>query len=334
MGKEMSLAEVIVHSSNVGAIKIGLRLGPDRMSDYVQRFGFGRPVSPDFPSENPGIVWERSKLSDSALASVSMGYQVGVTPLQMAAAVSSVANGGEYIEPRVVRAAYREDRRYNVRTKVVRRAIDADTAAALTAIMEQVVEKGTGTTAQIPGYTIAGKTGTANTLVDHRYTNDTYASFVGFLPSRDPKLTILVMLNSPHGAVSHFGGPVSGPIFKRIAEAALRYYGVPPSINPAPPVLIAAHHDESAPVTTAVPVEESPLQNIIVDVPPGTMPDVRGMSARDAMRKLVKAGLSAQLSGDGFVTAQIPAAGDPIDEGGVCRLTLGRATMRQAASEQ
>jgi cell division protein FtsI/penicillin-binding protein 2 len=131
-----------------------------------------------------------------------MGYQVGVTPLQMAAAVSAVANGGEYIEPRVVRAAYREDRRYNVRTKVLRRAIDADTAAALTAIMEQVVEKGTGTTAQIPGYTIAGKTGTANTLVDHRYTNDTYASFVGFLPSRDPKLTILVMLNSPHGRLA------------------------------------------------------------------------------------------------------------------------------------
>ncbi len=219
----LSLAEVIVHSSNVGAIKIGLRLGPDRMSDYVQRFGFGRPVSPDFPSESPGIVWERSKWTDSALASVSMGYQVGVTPLQMAAAVSSVANGGEYVEPRVVRAAYREDRRYNVQPKVLRRTIDADTAAALTAIMEQVVEKGTGTPAQIPGYTIAGKTGTANTLVDHRYTNDTYASFVGFLPSRDPKLTILVMLDSPHGAVSHFGGPVSGPIFKRIAEAALRY---------------------------------------------------------------------------------------------------------------
>jgi beta-lactam-binding protein with PASTA domain len=83
-----------------------------------------------------------------------------------------------------------------------------------------------------------------------------------------------------------------------------------------------------------VPVEESPLSNIVVDVPPGTTPDVRGMSARDAMRKLVKAGLSAQLSGDGFVIAQIPAAGDPIDDGGVCRLTLGRATIRQAASAQ
>src|SRR2546425_12662945 len=84
----ISLTDVIVRSSNVGAIKIGFKLGPDRLSDYVQKFGFGRPISPDFPSESPGIVWERTKWTDSALASVSMGYQVGVTPLQMAAAVS------------------------------------------------------------------------------------------------------------------------------------------------------------------------------------------------------------------------------------------------------
>jgi len=102
----LSFGDVIVRSSNVGAIKIGFKIGTERLSDYVQRFGFGHQVSPDFPAENAGIVWERTKWTNSALASVSMGYQVGVTPLQMAAAISSVANGGQYVEPRVVRAAY------------------------------------------------------------------------------------------------------------------------------------------------------------------------------------------------------------------------------------
>ena len=325
----LSFTDVIVHSSNVGAIKIGFKLGPDRLSDYVQRFGFGRQVSPDFPSENPGIVWDRDKWTDNALASVSMGYQVGVTPLQMAAAVTAVANGGEYIEPRVVRAAYHDDRRFRVKPKVLRRTVTADTAASLTTIMEQVVQRGTGTTAQIPGYTIAGKTGTANTLVNKRYSNDTYASFVGFLPSRDPKVTILVMLDSPKGRNGHFGGPVSGPIFRRIAEATLRYMGVPPSIDPAPPVLVA-RHDPSGLVETALPADVPQFD--VIDAPPGTVPDVRGLSARDAMRKLVKAGLIAQLAGDGFVIAQEPLPGDPIGNSAVCRLTLDRAPAQPPAS--
>jgi cell division protein FtsI (penicillin-binding protein 3) len=327
----LSFGDVIVRSSNIGAIKIGFKIGPDRLSDYVQRFGFGRQVSPDFPSENAGIVWERTKWTDSALASVSMGYQVGVTPLQMAAAVSSVANGGEYVEPRVVRAAYRDNRRYEVKPKVLRRTISADTAAALTTIMEGVVERGTAKGfAQIPGYTIAGKTGTANTLVNGRYSNSTYASFVGFVPSRDPKVTILVMLDSPHGANGHFGGPVSGPIFRRIAEATLRYMGVGPTIDPSPPVLVARHDDDET-VEEGSP-QESPIVNVLVEAPAGTVPDVRGLSARDAMRKLAKAGLSTQMTGDGYVVAQDPAPGEPIENRRVCHVRLERVAYHAAGA--
>src|SRR6185369_15207021 len=190
-------ADVIVRSSNIGAIKIGFKVGTERMSRYVARFGFGRPVSPDFPSESPGIVWNPTKWTDSALASVSMGYQVGVTPLQMVTAVSSVANGGQLVEPRVIRAVYRDNRRYAVVPKIVRRTISADTAATLTTIMEGVVadEHGTARAAKIDGYTIAGKTGTAAKLVKglvkaHYSTSDYNASFVGFLPSRNPVVTI------------------------------------------------------------------------------------------------------------------------------------------------
>jgi len=330
----LSFADVIVRSSNIGAIKIGFKIGTDRLSEYVQRFGFGRQVSPDFPSENAGIVWERTKWTDSALASVSMGYQVGVTPLQMAAAISSVANRGEYVEPRVVRAAYRDNRRYEVKPKVLRRTISADTAAALTGIMEGVVERGTAKGfAQIPGYTIAGKTGTANTLVNGRYSNSTYASFVGFLPSRDPKVTIIVMLDSPRGANGHFGGPVSGPIFRRIAEATLRYLGVGPSIDPEPPVLVARHDQEDA-VEGDGSAQEAPIVNVLVEAPAGTVPDVRGLSARDAMRKLAKAGLSTQMTGDGYVVSQDPAPGEPVDNHHVCRLTLERVSYHVAGGAQ
>jgi cell division protein FtsI (penicillin-binding protein 3) len=333
----LSFMDVIVKSSNVGAIKIGFKLGTDRLSDYVQSFGFGRPTSPDFPSESPGIVWERSKWTDSALASVSMGYQVGVTPLQMAAAYSAVANGGKYVEPRVLRAVYRDGRRLAVRPKVLRQAVTADTAASMTRIMEQVVERGTATMAKIPGYTIAGKTGTANKLQNGRYSSDTYASFAGFLPSDDPKVTILVVLDSPRGNNGHFGGPVSAPIFRRIAEETMRYLGVPRSIDPEPPVFIA-RNDKSGPATAKTtrgplsepepPVSEGPL----VEDEPGHVPDVRGMSLRQANQKLTQYQLRAVADGDGNVVAQDPPPGTPIKPGDVCRITLARTPRERQVS--
>jgi cell division protein FtsI (penicillin-binding protein 3) len=325
----LSFTDVIVKSSNVGAIKIGLRLGSDRLSDYVQRFGFGRPVSPDFPGENGGIVWDRAQWTESALASVSMGYQVGVTPLQMAAAVSSVANRGQYVEPRVVRAVYRDNRRFAVQPKIVRRTISADTAAGLTTIMEQVVERGTARLAQLPGYTIAGKTGTANKLLNGHYSADTYASFIGFLPSQQPAVTIIVVLDAPRGKNGHFGGPVAAPIFKRIAESTLRYLGIGPSINPPPPVLVARRDGPGHTPTYALP-DRDPIVSLVADGAEGTIPDLSGMSAREAVRTLVKLGLNARVSGDGFVVSQSPEAGAPIEGDGVCRLVLERSPSHRA----
>ncbi len=324
----LSFTDVLVKSSNVGAIRIGFKLGTDRLSDYVQKFGFGRPVSPDFPSESPGIVWERTKWTESALASVSMGYQVGVTPLQMVTAVSAVANGGNYIEPRVLRAVYRDGRRLVVKPKVVRQAISADTAASMTAIMEQVVDRGTATQAKIPGYTIAGKTGTANKLANGRYSSDTYASFVGFLPANAPTVAILVVVDSPRGNNGHFGGPVAAPIFRRIAEETLRYLRVPPSINPEAPVLVAGASGPALPARVLVPEPLLPVE----PEEPGTVPDVRGLSARAAMRKLTQFGLRARLQGDGFVTSQDPLPGTAVADGAECRLTLARAALRTVSN--
>jgi membrane peptidoglycan carboxypeptidase len=263
--------------------------------------------------------------------SVSMGYQVGVTPLQMASAVSAVANGGLLVEPRVIRAVYRDNRRYVVQPKVVRRTTTADTAALLTRIMEGVVENGTAKAAQIPGYTVAGKTGTASKLFNGRYSHADYnASFVGFAPSRAPVVTIIVVIDSPHSG-SYYGGSVSAPIFKRIAEPTLRYLGVGPTIDPAAPVLVARDSDGKGGVPTATAGSGEPVVSFVADGAPGALPDLQGLTARQAVRTLVKLGLVPRVSGDGFVVSQDPAAGSPLDPGTVCRLVLDRSPARRPA---
>ena len=322
----LSFTDVLVKSSNVGAIKVGLRLGPDRMGLYMKRFGFGRRTSPDFPGESAGIMWDPAKLTDSALASVSMGYQVGVTPLQMAAAVSSIANGGELFEPRIVRAVIADETRTPVPHKVVRRTVSPGTAATLTAIMEEVVNRGTGTRARIPGFTVAGKTGTAQKVVDGQYSRSDYnASFIGFAPSREPAFAIVVVIDSPHGRNLYYGGSVAAPIFQRIADAALRHQGIPPSINPAPPVLVA-RRDEVRERQTSGPAALPAIVTLAGTATGSTalFPDLRGLGARDALRMLARLGLTARLIGAGMVVEQEPAAGSPIERGSVATLRLDR----------
>ena len=323
----LTFTDVLVRSSNVGAIKIGLRVGAQRLGLYARRFGFGRPTSPDFPSESPGILWDPARQTESALASMSMGYQVGVTPLQMASAVSSVANGGELVQPRVIRAVIRDGVRKPVPRKVLGRTVDAATAAEVTSIMEAVIERGTGQTAQIDGYTVAGKTGTAQKVENGRYSNTDYnVSFVGFVPSRKPAFTIVVVVDSPH-RVPPYGATVAAPIFQRIAAAALRQYGVPRSLNPAPPVL-AVRRD-------ADDVHEQPTSTAgvgpnIVTLAGGehsaaaVFPDMRGLSARDALRMLARLGMTARLNGAGVVVKQLPEAGAPIDRESAATLWLER----------
>jgi cell division protein FtsI (penicillin-binding protein 3) len=323
----LSFADVIVKSSNVGAIKIGLELGPERMGAYVRRFGFGRPISPDFPGESPGIVWSPSKLTDSALASVSMGYQIGVTPLQMAAATSSVANGGELVEPRLVRAVIRGHERQPVPRKVLGRTISASTAKQLVHIMEGVVTDGTGSQASVEGYTVAGKTGTASKVVNGAYSKSDYnVSFIGFVPSRTPVFTIVVVVDSPKAAgLSRYGGTVAAPIFQKIADAALRHAGIPPSINPAPPVLVA-RRDQVYEQPTSGPATTPAIVTVAGTSGGGeaVIPDLAGMSARDAVRVLVRLGMSPRLQGAGRVVDQRPAAGSPMGTSEVATLWLER----------
>ncbi len=347
----LSFADVIVKSSNVGAIKIGLRVGPERLTEYVRRFGFGKPLSPDFRGESPGIDWSAAKLTDSAVASVSMGYQVGVTPLQVATAFSVVANGGELVQPRVVRAVIKGGERVPVPRKVLGRVINRETAAELTSIMERVVadEIGTGGNARVEGFAIAGKTGTASKVVDGRYSQSDYnVSFAGFVPARDPEFAIVVMVDSPH-KVSPYGGTVAAPIFQKIAQAALRHQGVAPTLNAPPPLLVARHDASRDTVSprTASPGTASPgtyrpsaaAQPAIVPIRSAStgsasvFPDLRGLGARDALKTVAKLGLTVRMHGAGFVVEQEPDPGTPIERGGESTLWLQRepalASIRQ-----
>lgn len=325
---------VIVKSSNVGAIKIGLRVGAERMSEFVKRYGFGRTASPDFRGESPGIVWSAKRLTDSALASVSMGYQVGVTPLQMATAVSAVANGGELLQPRVVRAVVHDGVRQMVPRKVVDRAVTPGVAAELTDIMEGVVTDGTGKMARVAGYTVAGKTGTAQKVVGGRYSNTDYnVSFVGFVPSRKPAFTIVVVVDSPH-KVPPYGGTVAAPIFQRIADAALRQYGIAPTLNPSPPLLVARHEEETEREAASGAIEPPAVVTLTgtSSASSSLFPDLRGLGARDALRALARLGISAQLEGAGVVVGQQPQAGTPIDRGASATLWLERQAGNRVAS--
>ena len=325
----LSFEDVIVKSSNVGAIKVGFRVGSERLGRYVRRFGFGSVLSPDLRGESPGIVW--SQLSDSALASMSMGYQIGVTPLQMVTAVSSVANGGRLMEPHLVRATDLGGVRTLVQPRVLRETISLETASELTTMMEGVVERGTAKASKIDGFTIAGKTGTAAKLVRGVYSKSDYvASFVGFLPSRKPVVAILVVVDSPHGR-GYTGGAVAAPIFKRIAEAAIRHLGVPRTLNPELPVLVRREGAEPSLSTRVndrrdvLPAMLSPADN--------AMPDLRGLSARDALKRMVALGIRPRINGQGIVIGQYPGTGAPLDQATACELWLERASRTPIAAD-
>ncbi|MEP7117559.1 MAG: penicillin-binding protein [Acidobacteriota bacterium] len=318
----LTFADAIVKSSNVGAIKVGLRLGRDRLGDYVKRFGFGRPTSADFPGESSGIVWNPSRLSDSALASVSMGYQVGVTPLQMVTATSVIANGGRLLKPHIVRAVTRGGVRTATEPADVRRVVSARTTAALTSIMEDVVISGTAKGfAQVEGFTVAGKTGTAQKLVNGVYSHRDYnVSFVGFVPSRKPSFALVVVVDTPRNGY-YFGASVAGPIFRRIAAASLRHLGVAPTVFPAPPVLV------QRPAAPPTPGPRSATVITVDDSGTRPMPDLVGLSAREALRRIARLGVSAKVQGSGLVVAQYPEPGQTLAVGGACTLMLstGRA---------
>jgi cell division protein FtsI/penicillin-binding protein 2 len=222
----MSVAQILSRSSNVGAITLAEALGPHRLSRWIARFGFGKRTGIDYPGESSGIVLPERNWSGSTIGNVPIGQGIAVTPIQMVAAYGAVANRGLWVRPHLV--DHVGDGRAVVPKR--RRIVSRSVAAQLIAMLKNVVAEGTGTEAIVPGYQVAGKTGTAAKPDGHGGYSDTryVASFVGIVPASRPRLVILVSVDEPRGAI--WGGTVAAPAFAKIARFDLQYLdgGVPP----------------------------------------------------------------------------------------------------------
>ena len=226
----LTVAQILAQSSNVGAVKIGLELGADRFYKWVRRFGFGEPTGVSYPGEEQGIVPKPSEFSGSTMGNLPMGQGLSVTPMQMATAYSAIANGGILRTPQLV---LDEDGK-RVREPRGHRVISGQTSSEVRTMLEGVLAPGgTASEVSVPGYTLAGKTGTAQVAENGTYSETDYvASFVGFAPAQDPKLLVAVVVNKPRGDI--YGGTVAAPAFGQIAKFALPYLHIPPDQGTSP----------------------------------------------------------------------------------------------------
>ena len=231
----LKVSEVMAHSSDVGAIKIGLRLGDDRLDKYIRAFGFGSQTGIELPGETRGLAKPASRWSKVSIGAISMGQEIGVTPIQLTAMFSTIANDGVWVAPRIVAATI--EPRSTPQTVMFhpaleRRVIAPLTAAQMKQMLQGVVLFGTGRKALLEGYTSAGKSGTAQKIdpATGAYSRTKYvASFAGFAPVNSPAVTVAVILDSPVGL--HMGGQVSAPVFQRVAQQVLAYLNVPHDLD-------------------------------------------------------------------------------------------------------
>jgi cell division protein FtsI (penicillin-binding protein 3) len=220
----LSVAQILAQSSNVGAVTVGMELGERRFSHWIDRFGFGRPTGVQFPAEERGIVPKLDEYSGSTIGNLPMGQGLSVTPMQMIAGYQAIADGGILHRPQLIERVGDEA----VQEPRGHRVISAEVAAQVREMLEGVLAPGgTASEVSVPGYTLAGKTGTAQVAENGTYSETKYvASFIGFAPAQDPKLLVSVMVDEPQGEI--YGGSVAAPAFGKIAEFALPYLGVAP----------------------------------------------------------------------------------------------------------
>lgn len=330
--------EVLEHSSNVGAAKLGLRLGEQRLYEALRTFGFGAPTEVDLPAEGLGLVRDWHDWSGLSIGAISFGQEVGVTSLQILCAINAIANGGYRTRPSLVDRVIDQDGDL-VRVKAAERTriMSPDTAAVVRDAFEGVVLRGTGRKAALKGYRAAGKTGTAQKIVAGRYSDSKYvASFIGFAPLPSPRITVLVQLDEPSGRI--YGGDVSAPIFARISQQALLRLQVPPDQTlpfpqPDRKLTLASVEDYipnatplQAPGGSATGDPQAREDERIVRVSTGdvVVPDFRGMAKRQVLVRCLELGIRLQSNGSGFAVFQAPAAGTTIVGGGSCSVTFAR----------
>ncbi len=327
-----TLADALRESSNIGIAKAALALTPEEQYQTLRDFGFGTPTGLPLPGESQGTLRKPDRWSALSPQSLAIGYEIGVTPLQMVMAYGALANGGRLMEPRIVgetRAAdgtvVRQD------PQVVRQVVDPSVTRALNEVLVQVVEDGTGTRAHLEAYRVAGKSGTARIAEAGRYSGRYFSTFVGYFPADDPQIVVYVKLDGARGA--YYGGAVAAPVTRATMEAALASRVSPldrgkllRSVRGTGATLLQAEAPGSVLVDSRF--VSGPAEATSVTVPPVTgearVPDVRGLTPRAAIRRLHQNGFRVSYPDAGPIVGSEPAAGTRLQVGDTVRLTVRR----------
>jgi cell division protein FtsI (penicillin-binding protein 3) len=359
----LSVADILAKSSDVGAIKIAVRLGPPKFYEYIRAFGFGSLTGLDLPGESKGILRHLENWTPVSIGAIPMGQEIGVTPIQLVTAVSAIANGGLLYKPHVVQELRRGKKALPAEGPLApaepRRVIRPETAATLRQLMEGVVLNGTGPLARLDGWTAAGKTGSAQKIdpATGRYSpTQLIASFSGFAPVSNPAVTILVSLDSPVGL--HEGGQVAAPVFKRIAEQVLSYLDVPRDVPLNPRLIQAAYKRQG--VTDGMALEDftatdftgqpdelrlesnepAPKESkehapeVMMPAEEGgdiTVPDFAGKTMRDVTEMCLHLGLEPVLAGSNLAMEQTPTAGTRVRRGAKVAIQFGTPPLLKPA---
>ncbi|HBF43111.1 MAG TPA: penicillin-binding protein [Desulfobacteraceae bacterium] len=307
----LSVSDIVVYSSNIGAVKIGKELGYSRFYKYLKKFGFGSKTGVDLLGERKGFVRLPDKARPFDRITPFFGQGMTVTSLQMATAMAAIANGGKLMRPYVVKSIV--DESGNVmekgRPKVVRRVISSKTARKLTRILEGVVrDKGTGVKAAIRGFCVAGKTGTAQKVdpVTKKYSNRKYvAVFFGFVPADQPRLVILVVIDEPKGV--SYGGVVAAPVFRQVGLWTLNYLRINPNVQ-----LVDKGMDEKEDGNEISGTDRVSQKHLKIEL--GFLPDFAGLGMREVIKKGRSLGLKVFLEGTGLAFKQDPGPGVPLKD--------------------
>jgi stage V sporulation protein D (sporulation-specific penicillin-binding protein) len=301
-------------SSNVVLAQVGLKLGKEPFYTYLKAFGFGSKTGIDISGEESGLLLPYDKVRDIDLATMSFGQTNSVTPIQLLTAICAVANGGILYRPYIVDKITTPDGQLvqQQNPTPVRQVLTKATAMQMTRILEQVVIDGTGQLAKIPGVNVAGKTGTAQKVEPGtgRYSStDFIASFAAYAPAEDPKIAVLVIVDSPKEGESHQGGTLCAPRAKAIIEGALQYYGYPVANDTESTVTLSPEESVIRPSPKPVVPERSPVSGEVV------VPDLTGLTIREVGNTLAKSELHYNFTGSGLVYQQSPEAGKVVVKG-------------------
>jgi cell division protein FtsI (penicillin-binding protein 3) len=334
------MSEVLARSSNIGAIQIALRVGQPTMYEYVRKFGFGAKTGLPLPAESSGMLRRLDRWQKTSIASVAMGHEISTTTVQLARAASVIANGGLLVKPRIIIGRQRTGE--PLRTNPVQppvRVLKPETAITMRKMMEGVVigERGTGRRARLDGYTAGGKTGSAQIFdfATRRYTHTYNASFMGFAPVTNPRIVVVVTLNGTRGGSAGWGGVVAAPVFKTIAQEALRVLDVPKDLpDELPPDSGAGEVNDLAIAELAAEPEPdpAPAAEVALNAPPSepvapqgpTIPDFQGKTMRAVVEEASSMGLTVLLDGSGIATAQHPPPGSALHRGERIRVQFAR----------